>query len=401
MAFKPVTDVFTEENTSISSVYTMAIGPEITYYKIPAYNSGFTMSSLSHLWSNINVRTEADYNIINQPYSSGGFLGSALEKIPEAFWTTGAVGFSIKNDNYRVQIYGQNIGMQIPINSTYPGATSGLTATTVYGSFVYNVDNLNKNPNSLCSAANIDSFISEPNKAWTSDQGIGFAYLQGTNPNTAAPYKFFDSGVVYLMSDVIYNTFSGATGSSSSWGYQFGQTNKYSKGARQISTDPSNTQYTGVGGYDRIVGAVFLNFGFGMIWDPQLVSAFDWSRVIGGDETTISGATFTSGDTAFVSQDYDISESLKVNIVAGQNEWVSSTNSSYIGTGQDCGIAISTVGLYDATGGLLAIVKPSEAIIKTPGNFLILNLELPVSANIQTSLADTRGRIDTGSGIAT
>jgi hypothetical protein len=391
----PVTNVYQKEETNISSVYTMAPGQFITYYKLPAYNdANFNTSTLSHLWGNLSLRTLGDYNVINQSYGNGGWLNTALAGLIESFYTSGAIAFVVDNERYRNRIYGQNVAMTIPINSSFSGSTSGFSATTLYSSFVYSPANLNKSTTSICAGCIVDTYSSEASVTWTNDQGIGFKYTPGTNPNTNnTKYPYFESGVVYLMSDKVYNTFSGATGSSNSWGYLYNQTNKYANGARQISTDPSNTQYLGTGGYDRIAGVLFLNSGLGFIFDKQLVQAFDTTK-LNGDWTTVTGATTTSGFTNFVAADYDLAEFLNVNIVAGPNDWVSSTNSSYIGTNQDCGIAISTITLHDQNGECLAIAKPDKAIIKEEGESLVLDLKLPISGPLAESLATTVGRTD-------
>lgn len=394
MSLQPVQEVYTTEELNVSNTYTIALGDEIKYYQIPSYNdTNFLTSSLSHLWSFFNLRTETDYNLANLPYTDGGRIGTALEQLPEAFWNKGAIGFSLSNSNYRVQVYGQNTAIQIPLDSTYTGMTSGLTGTTLYSSLVYNSDILIKNPYNLCSGTKADSFKSEPSKAYTNDIGIGYAYIDGKNPNPEGVYKFYDSGVVYLVSNDVNNSFSGATGSSTSWGYLYGQTSKYSNGAPLISFDPTNTQFAGVGGYDRIVGAMFLNYGFGFIFDPELTQAFDWATV-NGDPTSLTGGTFTSGSTAYRGQDLDLAEILNVKIIADGNTWKSSSNTSYIGTNADCGVATTTITLHDSMGMCLAVAKPDEALIKTDGKYLIFDLQLPLSENIQTSLADTRGVID-------
>jgi len=391
MGLQNVQNVYQTEKTDISNIYTVAIGEEMKYYQIPAYsNATFVNSSLSHLWSFFNLRTETDYNLANQPFANGGLLGTALEGLPDSFYNHGMVGFSITNTNYRVQLYGQNVGVKIPLDSTYTGMTSGLTATTLYNSFIYNPDILKKDFTSLCSGVQADEYKSEPAYEYTNNKGIGFKYIDGKNPNPASPYKFYDSGLVYLVSNDVSYTFSGATGSSTSWGYLYGQTSKYANGARTISFEPGNTQYTGTGGYDRVIGAMFLNYGFGFIFDPDLVKGFDWSTVT-GDPTSLTGGTFTSGQTVFNGADMDIAEILNVKIVADGNTWQSTTNPSYIGTGADCGIALSTITLHNSVGDCLAIVKPNMALVKEDGKYLIFDLELPLSENIQTSLADSRG----------
>ena len=307
------------------------------------------------------------------------------------------VGFSLPNTNYRVQLYGQNVAVKTPLNSTYSGSTfgTGYTATTLYSSFIYNPGILDKDPFSLCSGVQADEYKSEPSYQYTNNLGIGYKYVEGKNPNPTGPYKFFDSGLVYLVTNLVNNTFTGATGSSTSWGYLYDQTNKYANGARFISFEPSNTQYTGVGGYDRVVGAMFLNYGFGFIFDPDLVQGFNWP-IVAGDPTSLTGGTFTSGNTLYNGADMDIAEILNVKIVADGQTWKASTNSSYIGTGksiESCGIATTTITLHNKVGDCLAIVKPDEALIKNDGQYLIFDLELPLSQNIQTSLADTRGII--------
>jgi hypothetical protein len=138
---------------------------------------------------------------------------------------------------------------------------------------------------------------------------------------------------------------------------------------------------------------MFLNYGFGFVFDPDLVKGFDWLAVT-GDPTSLTGGTFTSGQTAFNGSDMDIAEVLNVKIVADGETWQASSNPSYIGLGSaasSCGIATTTITLHDDMGNCLAVVKPDEALVKQQGKYLIFDLELPLSEDIQTSLADTRG----------
>jgi len=221
---------------------------------------------------------------------------------------------------------------------------------------------------------------------------MGWKYLQGTNPdgNPEAEYKEFDSGIVFLVSDDVYNTFSGATGSSVSWNYLWNQPNKYSNGARLIDWSLGQTNHPNY--YDRIVGALFLNSGFVFIWDPEITQAVDWST-INGDPTSLTGGTFTSGQTYFNGTDMDMASVLNVKIVADNNTWKASTNPTYIGQSSDCGIAMTTINLYDQAGRCLAVVKPDESMIKQNGQYFMIDLELPLSGDIQESLATTRGLI--------
>ncbi len=393
MSLEKVQNVYTTQKTNVSSTYTVGIGDELTYYKIYPYNnSGYTNSSLSHFWTQVGVTNQVQYNQKNQTFNNGGLLNTAVEKVLDAWLNYGGIGIAIDNLNYRTQLNAQNVQIKIPLNSSYTGMTSGLTATTLYSSFIYTPDILEKDPFSLCAGVRADSFRSEANYNVTNYVPMGWKYLQGTNPdgNPEAEYKEFDSGIVFLVSDDVYNTFSGATGSSVSWGYLWNQPNKYSNGARLIDWSLGQTNHPNY--YDRIVGALFLNSGFAFIWDPEITQAIDWTT-INGDPTSLTGGTFTSGQTYFNGTDMDMASVLNVKIVADNNTWKASTNPTYIGQSSDCGIAMTTINLYDQAGRCLAVVKPDESMIKQNGQYFMIDLELPLSGDIQESLADTRGLI--------
>jgi hypothetical protein len=395
MSLEKVQNVYTTTKTDISSTYTIGIGNELTYYKLyPSNDINYSNSSLSHLWTYVGVTDETQYNLKNQLYNNGGLLNTSFEKILDAWSTTGGVGIVVNNDNYRTQVYGQNIAIKIPLNSAYTGMTSGLTAVTLYSSFIYSPDNLNKNPYSLCSGVRVDGFRSEPNYGTTGYIPMGWKYLPGKNPDVSpeSEYKEFDSGIVFLVTDSVTNTFTGSTGSSISWGHLWNQENKYSKGARTINWNLGSTQIPNF--YDRVVGAVFLNSGFVFIWEPEITQAIDWST-INGDPTSLTGGTFTSGQTFFNGADLDMASVINVKIVADGSTWKASTNPTYIGTGKDCGIAMTTINLYDQNGECLAVVKPNESMVKEDGQYMIFDLSLPISGDIQESKADTVGLIVT------
>jgi hypothetical protein len=377
-AFLPVNEVFTQPERNISSVYTVP-GSNITWYRLyPFTDPNFFSSSLSHLWSKVGMYTEFNYNAANLPYEVGGQLNTALERLPSAFYQNGGAVFAISNSEYRVQLNGQNFAINIPLNSSYTGATSGLTATTLYNSFVYQPNLLQKDPNNLCTSSIVDSAISELSPEYTASFSIGNAYQEGTNPNREAEYSQFNSGVVYLVCNDINKSFSGATGSSLSWSYLYNQDNKYINGARLISFAPNNTQYTGIGGHDLIVGALFLNEAIGVIWDTDLVNAIDWPTV-NGDPYSITGATFTTGQTASNVSDIDVSQNLHVNIILPSKQW-DSQNPSYIAQGDsDCGIAIDTITLNDEQQNCLALVKFDTTMIKTRDQIKLIELKIPIS----------------------
>jgi hypothetical protein len=386
MNLKKVEDVFVQTVVDRSTPFD--IGNRITYYRLlPINNTNFVNTPLSHNWSYLSLRTQSDLNKINNDYSNGGLLNTALSGLVDSFDTEGAVMFTIDNITYRTMISGQNFALKIPLDPLYTGSTSGLTATTLYSSFIYSKDLTEKDYTSLCSSVKGDELISESNREFTSNIGIGSSFIEGVNPDPNSQLTpYFNSGVVYLMSDNVFNTFTGSTGSSLSWGYLFGEQNKYSKGARTISFNPSNSNYTSLPGttpgYDQIAGVLFLNSGVGFIFNKDLVNGMNWST-INGDPYTVTGATWSSGETYSIISDIDITKEINVKIVANPDEWVSSTNSSYIGNGSsDCGIAITNITLHDSNGQCLATIVPDNAMIKELTQYKIVDLRVPLSGSI-------------------
>jgi hypothetical protein len=198
-------------------------------------------------------------------------------------------------------------------------------------------------------------------------------------------YPYYDSGWVYLVTDPLSYTFTGATGTSLSWSVGFPNENKYTMGgARQISMYSGNYDPKGWNGpgYDLIVGGFNTKSGFGMIWNPDIVNSLDVSA-FSGDFFT--GATpINSGTTVIQGSDFDYETIAQVTIIAEQKDFRTSTNPSYIGLNKNCDVAISTICLYDQNGNTIAIGKPNEAIIH--GNeYFITTLNIAISGNIDVN----------------
>lgn len=396
MSLQPVENVSTVTKEVQSDVYTAGLSDEIKFFKIPAFSSNdYLNSSLSHLTSLVSLRTTADYNKANVDVNYGGLLNTSLSTLPDSFMNQGMVGFSLPNSNYRVSFGGSNIEFKIPLNSGYSGITSGLSATTLYSSYFYSPDVLDKDFTSLCKGTVADSLKGEAFRPVTDNAGIGFKYLQGRNPNeNDTNYPYFYSGVVFLFSDDVYNTFSGATGSSTSWSYQYGSPTKFANGAKMASFQASNQSPWWSGpGYDRAIGCFFLTSGFGLLWDPEVVNSLDWASAI-GDPTTVTGATFSTGYTYMNATDIDLTVYLKVRMVGKPNEWAGSTNSSYIGLNKDCGIVATTFNLYDSNGECLAMVKSDDPVVKNIEDYLVYEVEFPIPGEIDYSgIQTTRGKV--------
>lgn len=367
MSLLPVENVYTKTETVKSDLYNI-LGDGFTFYKVlPFTDTNFGNYSISHIWGNLGYYNEISYNTTNKSITSGGLLDTMLADLPKSFYSKGMIIGIVNNDDYRVELNGYNIGLRIPLNSSYSGMTSGLTATTLYSSFVYEPGILDISVTNLCDGTKADSQTQESNYIWTSNVGIGAKYN-----STSEMYK---SGVVYLFSDDIYYTFTGGTGSSISWGYQFGVDNKYSKGARLANPSKSQTLFKNT--YDRAVGMLHLQSGIFYLWDENIVDGFNWTNFTGNQ---LTGATTTSGNTYAVVGDIDTSVSLKVDIISKPSDWNSTTNPSAIG--EDCGTVFTSICLYDNNGNLLGVAKANEAIQLSDTNYTPLTLELPISGAI-------------------
>jgi hypothetical protein len=286
----------------------------------------------------------------------------------------------VGNDQYRVELNGYTVGLRIPMNPSYTGMTSGLSYTTLYGAFISNPSDLKLSPSKLCDGTIMDSKTSENLQQFTSDLGLGFPYVQGVNYNATRNTNstaLFDSGIVYLFSDDIYKTFTGGTGSSMSWGYNFSNTtNKYALGARTADIDFGYTQHQGY--YDLIVGMINTKSGMFYLWDKNIVEGFEWSGFTGNP---LTGVTTTSGNTYGIIQDMDTSVSLQIDIIVKPNEYTNTGNLSAIG--ESCNTVFTSICLYDELGNMLGVAKPNEAVTIPTDGYSPFVLNLPISGAIE------------------
>ena len=397
MNLKKVDKVSTVTSEDKSFPYTMAIEPsEWSWYYMTSFNDvNYKTSATNHLWMYFfGLYDQFSLNKINQTYAYGGISDTAYAGLIDAFSLNGAYTFQINQTQYRVEANGYNLAINIPLDAAYTGMTSGLTATTLYSSFIYKPGCLDQATNSLCSGSKVDMLKSEDNRDYTDKLGFGFAFVDGVNPDIANPsYPWFDSGIVALVTDDVYNIFTGATGSSLSWSVGFDEENKYGKfGARLISFrggDNNPTIWDGPG-YDRVVGFFNIKSGMGVIFDENLVNGLDISKFSGSFST---GATPTdSGSTFVVAGDIDYSTSLNVSVIIPEDSPNSTTNPSFFGQNEDCDLAFDRLCLYDEPGNVVAIAEFSEAI--PLGKITPLSFTIPVDSGINEDGVFTRGRID-------
>lgn len=356
------------ENKDVSS--TVDLGTPIFTKIFNAGTSGFTSSDKTHLLSLLNLYTENIVDDYNKTFVDGGILNTSINDMVNAYKNSGFVFFEVPDTNWAVSLNGYNFRIRIPLDSTYSG-TTGLSATTLYTSFIKQPWSLER-PSNNCAATKIDTLNSESYK-WFADKGIGYEYRVGENPD---PLELFQNGFTLLYSDDF--NFSGASTGSTSWSSLFGKTNKYSNGARM-----SNFYPNGMEPADRAIGVIFNN-GFGFLWDNDVVNGFDW--VSGTGVTSTSGVTFDPTLVAVEGGDIDQETKLVINLNLGPDQFNTTTNPSYyeaIKDGSNCDVSFTTIGFHDQLGNCLAIAKvDNEAIIKTEGDYQILNFEIPVGGAV-------------------
>jgi hypothetical protein len=356
------------EDKDVSS--TVDMGTPVFTKIFEAGSSGFTSSDKSHLLSLLNLYTENIADDYNKSFVNGGILNTSINDMVEAYKNNGFVFFEVPDTNWAVSLNGYNFRIKIPLDSTYSG-TTGFSATTLYTSFIQQPWSLER-PSNNCAATKIDTLNSESYK-WFADKGIGYEYKVGENPDAN---ELFQNGFTLLYSDDF--DFSGATSGNTSWSSLYSKLNKYSNGARMSNFFPNGTEPA-----DRSIGVIFNN-GFGFLWDTDVVSGFDWASGTGA--TSTSGVTFDSNLVAMEGSDIDQELKLVLNLNLGPEQFNTTTNPSYyeaVKDGSNCDVSFTTVGFHDESGNCLAIAKvENEAIIKSEGNYQIMNFEIPVGGSV-------------------
>lgn len=370
-----ITPSFKEDKSGRYNIF----GDSVIAYKIAPYaDPTWANNPTSHLGSHLNFYTKFSYNIINTPYPEG-LLNTAFADIPNSVYNTGIIVLDINSEEYRTYFDG-TFAIKVPLNSSYSGITSGLSATTLYTSYIWDPNCLRLG-NGFCAGTIQDQKRVETNYRYTDNLlGIGNPRVEGVNPMTN---ELFNSRIAFLMSDNVYYTFTGGTGSSLSWSYQFGVDNQFVKGRKSINTDRINTRYSGF--YDRVSGFLDVDAGLVFLWGP-IAEAFDWTQFIGNQYTT--GATPVSSATTIIDAvDWDYQVGVDVRVIITPEMFQSSSNPSLIGQ-TNCDTVFSRICFFDKNGGLLAKGVADEPI-DLNGNYIPIDVFLATSGVIQ----DTNSRV--------
>lgn len=109
---------------------------------------------------------------------------------------------------------------------------------------------------------------------------------------------------------------------------------------------------------DTAVGIAYLDKGFFVITDPTIVNNF-----------SLTGASSTATTIEFNSVNSSVSQ--QITCIADRNTFVSTTNSTF-SEGETP--RITEIGLFDATGNLIAIAKTDRTYYKSPNDIVIFNV---------------------------
>jgi len=304
------------------------------------------------------------------PYVDGGLSGTSAEYLVTDV-DNNIIIANISNNAFDMAIDGLNFSLTIPLDATYTGATSGLTATTLYSSFLKTPFYDQKSTTGPCACSVMDGLYSEESFLITRELNLGMPEENGINPESNS---YYNSGIVYLFSDDIKKPNVSATtvSTTNSWSNGFGSDCPYTL----YKKFPFNYMDDTLNGYyrDQPVGAVDLYGGIVTIFNKDLVNAFDFSLSTGG--TISSGATFPSSVANSTFRTLDVEMSINTTLIAGKNEFNYSNNPTW--NPVTCGdkIYITYIELYDSAGKLVGMCVPQNPIEKAFDDTVVVQAKL-------------------------
>jgi hypothetical protein len=366
---KPIDSInYTEE--IVKSTLKTVSGDNLQFILSPK-----TGSTYSHLWMGplfslpVNDRMEEEFIT---PYVDGGLSGTALEYLVREVGDNVIIA-DIDKDSFESGIDGLNFKLDIPLDPAYSGTSfSGLSTTSLYGSYMKTELYDKKNTVGPCSCSVMDTLLSENSQKVTTEIDQGLAFQNGVNPQDSNSY--YSSGLVYLFSDDVKkpNISASTVSTTNSWATGFGNECPYTVNRKfpfNLTTDLVNGYF-----YDQPVGVVDLLGGKVTIFNKDLVDGFNFSGATGGTSTT--GATFpvSAASTNFIS--YDVEQGLDMTLIAGKNEFDTSTNPTYDPQACDGKIYITYVDFYDSQGRLVAKGVTETPLSKERDEILVLNANI-------------------------
>lgn len=345
-------------------------GDDLQFLLVPK-----TGTTYSHLWLgplfNLPVNNTMETEFVT-PYIDGGLSGTALEYLVKEVGDNIIVG-DIAKDSFESAIDGLNFSLTVPLDPAYNGVSfSGLSSTTIYGAYQKTQLYDRKSTNGPCACSIMDGLLSENSQTVTTEIDAGLPYQEGVNPKDSN--SWYSSGLVYLFCDDVKRpNISGKTmTSTNSWATGFGTECPYTlrkKFPFNLLDDTLNGYY-----YDQPVGVVDLLGGKVTLFNQDLVDGFNFSGATGG--TSVSGATFSPAEANTVFRSYDITQGLDMTLIAGKNEFDTSTNPTYDSVSCDGKIYITYVDFYDSSGKLVAKGVTDTPLSKEKDQILVLNANI-------------------------
>lgn len=249
--------------------------------------------------------TPNDYNLFNNTtFNQGGFSNTSIK----GFTSDNLVIINIPSIEHSELIDGKKIKLELS------GSTYQYTLYSTYQS-------------SSLQLVDLDNELKDPSPISNS----------------------FGSNVAFLFSDDIKLPVNGGT-----WADGFNSKKPFSIGNKKTFVFSSSTN-----NYDECVGIVFLDKGFIVLVNPDIINDFDTNDL----------------NLSLSFNNYYTTVSKNINVFLNRGEFFKSNNKTF--TKGDV-IRVSEIGVYNNDNELMAITKPNEHILKQTNQIIGLSIEITV-----------------------
>ena len=277
------------------------------------------------------------------PPSLGGLSGSCVSSLYDTVLNGKYILVSIPSSSYDTLIDGKSFKLEIPLDPTYSGVTSGLSATTIYTSFISNNEYNTLSPGP-CGERLIDSNYYEKDNRVSSLNPYGDLLTLGFSDDIQRP--------------------NGDTGKTWSTGYELTPT--FTKGKL-----PANFITTSNVNVDTTVGVLVNEAGLFFITHPEIVNAFNWSVATGGTGNTFMTFSTTDANLEIKSVSKTFTQNFSLLLSPETTSQLTTDNITYT---TNCGsLYISEICLFDDTNRPLGVATLSQPLKVDPTSPLYLN----------------------------
>ena len=293
----------------LSNGFTTVSGSNLT--RVVINRNDYNTNALVNLFYSFGLPLNSlnDYTYTGVTYASGGYSDTALSAIAQ----TKILVLGINNANYGECIDGKTVKIELPTTAgTY----------TIYSTYQNN--------------------------------GTAVQVQDANIRDTSVVTSYLDDNIAMLFSDTIA-TPNGGSGSLS-WATGYGTTKPFSVNGKQLYNLQTNSNLATTA--DTIVGIAYLDKGFMVITNPQIIADYD------AVTSTAATVTFNSVSTSIYQN---------ITCIAARGEFGVSTNPTF---SESDVVRISEVGLYDNIGNLLAIAKTDRQVTKNVSEFLALSIKI-------------------------